>query len=182
MTADALTADALTVVAADAHRSHDPPYELNMGEVVRPVWERTARAEAIRAALAGAGHPVAPPTLHGLAPILAVHDPALVEFLETGWAAWRAAGGPPTLIPDTFVLPRLALGRARATRSPLGAPGAFCFDTATPMVHGTWAAVVAAADLALSAADLVAAGARSAYALCRPPPRFRRYGRVRLPA
>ena len=34
---------------------------------------------------------------------------------------------------------------------------------------GTWPAVRAAADAALTAADLVAAGAPAAYALCRPP-------------
>ncbi|HEV3014112.1 MAG TPA: histone deacetylase family protein, partial [Actinomycetota bacterium] len=50
-----------------------------------------------------------------------------------------------------------------------GRPGWFCFDTATPMVAGSFSAALAAADAALTAADLVAAGAPAAYALCRPP-------------
>src|SRR5918999_86979 len=40
--------DPMPVVAGDAHRAHDPPYEVNYGEVVRPVYERVERAERIR--------------------------------------------------------------------------------------------------------------------------------------
>jgi len=36
--------DRMPVVAGDAHRAHDPPYEVNYGEVVRPVYERVERA------------------------------------------------------------------------------------------------------------------------------------------
>jgi acetoin utilization deacetylase AcuC-like enzyme len=161
--------DPVPVVAGDAHREHDPPYEVNYGEVVRPVYERVERAERIRDALAAAGHPLVEPAAHGIDPILAVHEPALVGFLEQGWAAWRAAGGPEVLIPDTFALPRLGRGGARDLGGGVGRPGWFCFDTATPVVAGSFTAAVAAADAALTAADLVADGAPAAYALCRPP-------------
>jgi acetoin utilization deacetylase AcuC-like enzyme len=159
----------MPVVATDAHREHDPPYEVNFGEVVRPVYERVERGERLRAALAAAGHPLVAPAGHGTAPVLAVHEPALVEFLEGAWAAWRAAGGPPVLIPDSFPIPRLARGGGRDLGGGTGRPGWFCFDTATPLVAGSWRAAVAAADAALTAVDLVAGGARRAYALCRPP-------------
>jgi acetoin utilization deacetylase AcuC-like enzyme len=43
------------------------------------------------------------------------------------------------------------------------------FDTTTVVVDGTYAAARAAADVALTAADAVLAGAGAAYALCRPP-------------
>jgi acetoin utilization deacetylase AcuC-like enzyme len=161
--------DRMPVVAGHAHRGHDPPYEVNYGEVVRPVYERVERAERIRDALAGAGHPLVAPAAHGMAPILAVHEPALVGFLEGAWAAWRAAGGPEVLIPDTFALGRLARGGGRDPGGGVGRPGWFCFDTATPVVAGSFGAAVAAADAALTAADLVAGGASAAYALCRPP-------------
>src|SRR6266545_268014 len=160
----------MTVVASEAHRGHDPPYEVNFGKVVRPVWERVARGELLREALAAAGHPVTGPREHGLGPLRAVHQPALLEFLEGAWAAWRAAHGPRwALIPDTFALPGLARGHARPSASGVGRPGWFCFDTATPLVEGSWPAARAAADLALTAADLVTDGAPAAYALCRPP-------------
>jgi acetoin utilization deacetylase AcuC-like enzyme len=161
--------DPMPVVAGDAHRQHDPPYEVNYGEVVRPVYERVERGELLRAALAAAGHPVVEPVGHGLEPVLAVHEPALVEFLAGAWAAWRAAGGPPVLIPDSFPIPRLASGGGRDLGGGTGRPGWFCFDTATPLVAGSFAAAVAAADAALTAVDLVAGGAPAAYALCRPP-------------
>ncbi len=47
--------------------------------------------------------------------------------------------------------------------------GSYSFDTATPIMKGTWAASRQAANVALSAAGEVAAGARSAFALTRPP-------------
>ena len=161
--------DPVPVVAGDAHRAHDPPYEVNYGEVVRPVYERVERAERIRDALAAAGHPLVEPAPHGIEPLLAVHEPSLLRFLEQGWAAWRADGGPEVLIPDSFPIPRLARGGGRDLGGGVGRPGWFCFDTATPMVAGSFTAALAAADAALTAADLVAAGAPAVYALCRPP-------------
>ena len=161
--------DPMPVVAGDAHRAHDPPYEVNYGEVVRPVYERPERAERLRHALAAAGHPLVEPVAHGPGPVLAVHSPVLVRFLEGAWPAWRAAGGPEVLIPDTFALGRLARGGGRDLGGGLGRAGWFCFDTATPLVAGSFTAAAAAADVALTAADLVASGEPAAYALCRPP-------------
>jgi acetoin utilization deacetylase AcuC-like enzyme len=161
--------DQVPVVASMAHLAHDPEYELNAGRVIRPVWERPARGETLRSALADAGHPIVEPGRYGLQPVKAVHDAGLVRFLEGAWSAWKEAGGPDVLIPDTFVTPRFAGAGARRTRAALGAPGAWCFDTATPMVAGTWGAALSAVDVAMTAADLVADGTRSAYALCRPP-------------
>src|SRR6266508_4969680 len=159
----------MPVVASDAHRGHDPPYEVNSGQVVRPGYERVERAEVLRAALVDAGHPIVEPAPHGLEPVLAVHEPALVEFLDGAYAAWRAAGGPEVLIPDTFALPGLVRDGGRELAGGLGRPGRFCFDTATPLVAGSYQAARAAADVALTGADLVAGGAGAAYALCRPP-------------
>jgi acetoin utilization deacetylase AcuC-like enzyme len=149
--------DPMPVVAGDAHRAHDPPYEVDYGEVVRPVYERVERAERLRDALAAAGHPLVPPAGHGPAPILAVHEPALVGFLEEAWPAWRAAGGPEVLIPDSFAVGHLGRGGGgRDLGGGVGRAGWFCFDTATPLVAGSFGAAVAAADAALTAADLVA--------------------------
>jgi acetoin utilization deacetylase AcuC-like enzyme len=97
-----------------------------------------------------------------------VHDTDLVDFLREGYARWRDAGGPEVMIADTFVSSRWA-ATAQAPRSPMAAPGWWCFDTATPVVAGSYLASRAAVDVALTAADLVAGGARAAYALTRPP-------------
>jgi acetoin utilization deacetylase AcuC-like enzyme len=47
--------------------------------------------------------------------------------------------------------------------------GLFSMDAGTPLTSGTWVAARAGADCALSAAQVVARGARSAFALTRPP-------------
>ena len=156
----------LVVTAADTAR-HDPPHEVDKGQVISPVWERADRYDAILAAVEEAGLPTVPPRRHhhGLAD---VHDPDLVAWLRTGWQAWRDAGGPPVLIPDTFAH-RAAPGARRPT-SPIGVAGWWVTDTATPITEGSWEAALAAADAALTAVDLVATGeAATAHALTRPP-------------
>ncbi|MFA9446972.1 histone deacetylase family protein [Egicoccus sp. AB-alg6-2] len=156
------------VVADDRHRRHDPPFELNAGQPVAPVWERPARLDAIRTALAEAGHPVVAPRAFDDAPLLEVHDPDLVAFLHKGYAAWREAGGPEVMIADTFRHPRMG-GGGRRSASPYAQLGWWCFDTATPLVAGSYDAARAAVDIALSAAAMVAEGAPAVYGLTRPP-------------
>ena len=77
-----------------------------------------------------------------------------------------AAGSCRTSFPPKGCCPGCRCARPTAIHGRLGR---FCYDTMTLIGPGTWAAVRAAADAALTAADLVAGGAPSAYALCRPP-------------
>jgi acetoin utilization deacetylase AcuC-like enzyme len=46
---------------------------------------------------------------------------------------------------------------------------AYTFDIFSPFVPGTWTAIRSALDVTLTAAGKVKAGAREAFALCRPP-------------
>jgi acetoin utilization deacetylase AcuC-like enzyme len=161
-------------ITSDAHRGHDPGLEVAAGVPMRYL-ERPPRAEAIRAALGAEQRAeLRGPDEHGLDPVLAVHDPGLVRFLEQAWAAWTAAHPrwAPQAIPDSFPNPRLRAGMGELRRPPAGIDGAlgyWCFDTATPLVAGTWPAARAAVDVGLTAVDAVLAGARAAYGLCRPP-------------
>jgi acetoin utilization deacetylase AcuC-like enzyme len=149
------------------------------GEVWLGVWERGTevpeRATALLDALAVAGARTTPAIAHDDNAILAVHDAAFVEYLATVWSEWDAAGYPskhgrrrvvPYLFPTAGLLSGLPL---RAPRAIHGRAGRFCYDTMTLIGPGTWEAARAAADAALTAAELVAAGAPIAYALCRPP-------------
>jgi acetoin utilization deacetylase AcuC-like enzyme len=156
------------VLATDRHRLHDPPFELNSGQVVAPVWERPDRVDAIRHAVVGAGHPLLPGRTYGERWLRTVHDPAMVDFLRDGYRAWRDAGGPEVMIADTFRSPRMGDG-GRRPASPIGQLGWWCFDTATPLVEGSYAAARSAVDLALTGADLVSAGTPRVFALTRPP-------------
>jgi acetoin utilization deacetylase AcuC-like enzyme len=162
-----MTSD-LVVVGDDAHRRHDPPYELNAGQRVSPVFERPERLDAIAGAVRAAGIAELPPVPHDDRVITAVHDPGMVTFLRDGHADWLAAGGPQVLIPDTFRSPRWARG-GRPTASPLGRAGWYVTDTATPIVAGSWAAARAGVDVTCTAVDAVLDGHRAAYALTRPP-------------
>ena len=119
------------MVAGDAHRAHDPPYEVNYGEVVRPAYERVERAERIRDALAAAGHPLIEPVGHGMAPVLAVRaGPGRVP--GGGVAGLEAAGpGPDPRTPSPsagWAGAAAATGRGRQRQQ-------FYFDTATPLVE-----------------------------------------------
>lgn len=149
----------------DDHLGHDPTFELNAGQAVTPPWERPERIDALRRGLQGLPHRELAARAHPDEAVTAVHDPGLVAHLRDGYAAWRAAGLPVEVIPDTFT--RHLTDRPPA--HPQAAAGWWCVDTATPLVAGSWAATRGAVDAALTAADEVLAGAPAAYALTRPP-------------
>jgi acetoin utilization deacetylase AcuC-like enzyme len=164
---------AIPVIASDAHLAHDGLVELVGGREVA-CYEAPARATRIRTALeARGGYAVQAPTEHGLEPILAVHDHELVDLLEHAWTDAIAAGADPArpLIPDTFLTRAYDAGMGLVTLPDRRheALGAFCFDTATPLVAGSYVAARAAVDVALTAMARVLDGASLAYGLCRPP-------------
>jgi acetoin utilization deacetylase AcuC-like enzyme len=108
--------------------------------------------------------------------VLAVHDPALLDYLGGAWSGWEAAGltrdpGQDRVVPYIFPHPDLlpagvepALPAAATARA-----GRFAYDTMTLIGPGTWQAARAAVDTAVTAADLVLAGEPAAYACVRPP-------------
>lgn len=153
------------VVTHDDHLGHDPAFEVNAGQAVTPPWERPQRIDALRSGLRGLPHQHRPAVAHADAAVTAVHDPGLIAHLRDGYAAWRAAGLPVEVIPDTFTRHLTD----RPPTHPQAAAGWWCVDTATPLVAGSWAATRGAVDAALTAADEVLAGAPAAYALTRPP-------------
>jgi acetoin utilization deacetylase AcuC-like enzyme len=140
---------------------HDPPNELHNGAFVAYA-EVPARAETIARAVA----PTEVPHDFGLAPILAVHDADYLDFLRAAPRLWREAGRPGEAIPYVWpVVGRrpLALNRIDALL------GRYSFDATTPIVDQTWNAAYWSTQCALAATQAVIAGARHAFALCRPP-------------
>ena len=122
--------------------------------------------------------------------MLAVHDPGLVDYLRGAWDAWTAAGlpedpGQDRVVPYVFAHPGLTERLTPAVPVATWArPGYFAYDTMTLVGPGTWEAARGAVDAALTAADLVAAGAPAAYALlppARPPRHAHRLRRLLLP-
>jgi acetoin utilization deacetylase AcuC-like enzyme len=141
-----------------------------------PGTEVPRRAEAIRAALRARDAPVVVAVPHPDEDLLAVHDAPLLDYLRTVWDEWDAAGlptdpGQDRVVPYVFAHPGLTAGVAPAVPAATWArPGYFAYDTMTLIGPGTWDAARAAADAALTAADIVGRGdARASYACCRPP-------------
>jgi acetoin utilization deacetylase AcuC-like enzyme len=169
-----MTLSGIPVVWHEDCLLHDPGGEVWLG-VWEPGTEVQQRALVLRDALRDADADISAATPHDESKILAVHDAALVGHLSTVWSDWEAAGFPsahdrrrvvPYLFPTPGLLSRLPIRTPSALH---GRVGRFCYDTMTLIGPGTWPAVRAAANAALTAADLVAAGMPLAYALCRPP-------------
>ena len=166
-------ADLPVVWSADC-LAHEPDGEVWLGR-----WETgtevPARATVLLDALTAAGASVTAALPHDDQALLAVHDAALVDHLATVWAQWEAGGyladyGRTRVVPYVFPTPGLLAGLPMRSPAALhGRAGRFCYDTMTLVGPGSWTAIRAAADAALTAADLVADVARIAYALTRPP-------------
>jgi acetoin utilization deacetylase AcuC-like enzyme len=153
---------------------HEPGGEVWLGlrEVGTEVPER---ARVILRALRDAGAPVLPARRHEIADLHSVHHPDLVRHLASIWADWEAGGyvseyGRDRVVP--YVFPTAAMLAGLPVRVPAavhGRVGLYCYDTMTLVGPGSWEAIRAAADAALTAAELIAAGGQVSYALCRPP-------------
>jgi acetoin utilization deacetylase AcuC-like enzyme len=165
------------VVHTERHRGHAPTVETYLGLPV-PACEVPERAEAIARALQDdGGFELLGPTDHGTEPILAVHDPGLLRFLEEAWpAAERQRIERDFLTADTYAVRAMFEGMSDALvaarpepEAAGGRAGWWGFDSGNPITPGTFDAARAAVDVALTAVDLILGGERAAYGLCRPP-------------
>lgn len=150
------------------HIGHAPKEEFEQGRL-SPAVEIPERALRVLARLDERKlGPVLAPTAFGDEPILRVHDSAFVKFLTGAHSGWRAKypNDDADAIPSTWPARGLRERRHGDIESQLGS---YCFDTATPIVKGTWAAARMAVDTALSAAQAIQNGERAAFALARPP-------------
>jgi acetoin utilization deacetylase AcuC-like enzyme len=161
------------VVWSDTCLLHDPGGEVFVGMRTHGT-ELPERAIQIRRALQDAAAPFVDAVAHDDAAVIAVHDERLVDFLSGAWDAWQASGldadpGQDRVVPYVFPLPEVTSGRkALEPAATWARTGMYAYDTMTLIGPGTWPAARAAADVALTAADL-AASSGLAYACCRPP-------------
>jgi acetoin utilization deacetylase AcuC-like enzyme len=162
----------IPVVWSPATRLHLPRHEVWVG-VPTPGTEVPERIDAILAALEG--HPLHEASAHDDELLESVHEGELLAFLEGAARAWAAGPyeqlvGQDRVVPYFFSTPALVATMEPAPPTALHAQaGRFCYDTMTLVGPGTWEAARAAVDVALTAVDLVVAGQRTAYALCRLP-------------
>jgi acetoin utilization deacetylase AcuC-like enzyme len=99
--------------------------------------------------------------------VTAVHSPEYLSFLRNAWADWHAAGKTGSNArPQAYVVSGM---RHADSRSIMGRLGRYAFDDSAPIVAGSWQAIRTAADIALTAADIVRTERVHAFAVCRPP-------------
>ncbi len=163
----------IPVVWSPTTRLHDPRREIWVGTPTAGT-EVPERVDAILAGL-GESQALHEAVAHDDAVLARVHDPGLLTFLAGAYDAWLAGPyvelvGQDRVVPYLFPTPAMTQGMpVTAATAVHGQTGTYCYDTMTLVGPGTWAAARAAVDCALTAVDLVAAGERTAYALCRPP-------------
>ena len=107
------------------------------------------------------------------AALASVHSARYLDFLQHAWSEWVAldpANAERDALPSVWPLPNRHGFRTDVLPENFAARlGAFAFDSGCPLTAGTWEAARAGAACAGAAAREVAAGARSAFALTRPP-------------
>ncbi len=158
----------MKVFYSEAHRNHYPPFEVFDGGLRVPYLENPDRMDRILNALQDVDWAeVWEPVDFGLDPIAAMHDKDYLDFLASAWTEWlgTTAKDKSTLIPATFALRRTP----QKPKSLLGRAGYYIMDLSACIVEGTYPAALGSAICALSAAEAVATGAHSSFALCRPP-------------
>jgi acetoin utilization deacetylase AcuC-like enzyme len=152
-----------------AHLAHAPAEEFEGGRLT-PAVEIPERAERVRARIEERKlGPILAPAEFGNAPLVRVHDAEFIAFLTEAHDEWIARYGEraaQAAVPSAWP--------ARGLRTQLQGHiearlGSYAFDTATPILKGTWGAAKSAANVALSAARAIHAGEHAAFALTRPP-------------
>lgn len=96
-----------------------------------------------------------------------MHIPAYLEFLATAWQRWveRDEVGPAAM---GLAWPPRGFSGDRLDDL-IGQIGFHGFSADTSIVAGTWAAALAAASIAMTAADGAIDRGATTYGLCRPP-------------
>ncbi|MEX1036738.1 MAG: histone deacetylase family protein [Sneathiella sp.] len=158
----------MKIVYSPDHALHDPKTYFKSGAFHEP-QEVPGRAEALVKGLESAGHEIVASADFGPSPRAAIHTPGYLQFLETIYRRWHAAG-----MGSEEVLPNIHPGRNMASMPTgiVGEVGHYTTDLSAPIGRQTWEAAVAANNVALTATDFVVSdlsAKKSAYALCRPP-------------
>ena len=157
----------MITVHFEGHAVHHSAGELTSGRFV-PAYEHPGRVDSVLAAVRAAalGEVAAADAAADDAALRRVHAPDFVDFLHDAWGLWRAQRGDHDALPLNWLAPGM---RRLRPDSIDGLLSHYSFDAGTPITAGTWDAVLGACGAVLDAQRRVAAGARGAFALTRPP-------------
>ncbi len=157
----------MLTIYSERQKLHNPPTEILGGELV-PYFEMPERVDMVLNSLRdrSLGTVIAPEAF-SLEPIIQVHTPEYVTFLESAWSQWHLAY-PEAKQAVPYCFPQRGM-RSVVPEQIEGALGYYSMDMTAPVVAGTWEAIRTSANSALTAQKKVMEGEDSAFALCRPP-------------
>ena len=115
----------MKVVYTARHLGHDVTHETYLGQAI-PANEVAERAQRIRDELvADGGFELVDPVEHGIEPIVAIHDPGLVRFVEEAWPqSERERIDRTFLVADTYPVRAMFEGMSDAALTRLREPRA----------------------------------------------------------
>lgn len=156
----------MLIVYSAAHRRHRPAYVVKAGHPSQS-YDLPERLDSILTAVQESGlGDLVEPTRRGLAPILAAHDPGMIEYLQTAYAQQRASDGASTPVFPTFFPPP---GQRRRPNCFEGLKGYYGTNMGVPIDAHTWYAALVSAHCAVIGAERLRADKSCVYAMCRPP-------------
>ncbi|MCR8924072.1 histone deacetylase family protein [Dasania sp. GY-MA-18] len=157
----------MKIVYSDDQRLHALRYEMSGGEPT-PCFEKPSRADMVleQVIKRNLGE-VLEPKEYSIEHVTKVHDSGYIAFLENCWPAWEAEfGAANDATPEAFPMHDF---RHKVPAHIKGQLGYYSFDLAVGLSAGSWQAIKSSANVALSGADIIASGERTAFSLCRPP-------------
>ncbi len=143
---------------------HHPRSYYSRGQMRTP-QEVPERALNLVKAAQALGFDVQPPADFGMAPLLAVHSAAYLDFLQEAHQRWKE-------VPEDWgdeVMSNIFVREPNALRGILAQAGRYLADGSCPVGEHTWRAAYWSAQCAVAAAQAIIDGEPAAYAICRPP-------------
>lgn len=156
----------MITVFSEKHQLHFGKYELIDGKFITP-FERPERMDRIMQRINDAklGEVVAPQDF-GLGPVASVHTQEFIDFMQTAYADWQQSHG------DSDAMPICWPSRSLRQKLPQEIDGRlsyYSFDAGTPITAGTWQAITASVNVALTGVELIYSGEDTVFSACRPP-------------
>lgn len=143
---------------------HHPRTYLSRGQMRTP-QEVPERPRRLLQAVQSLGFELREPDDFGTQPLLAVHSPEYVRFLEEAHTEWKATGQDwgDEVMSNVFIRDNNPL------RGILAKAARYQADGSCPIGEQTWRAAYWSAQSAVAGAQALLDGQPHAYALCRPP-------------
>lgn len=157
----------MKVIYSEKEKLHHPKYEWNFGKLV-PYPEKNIRAEIIKNELVNRGMEeliIAPETF-SIDHIKAVTDHKMVDYVKSS----ENLAEDEAIFPHVFPYRSFTPLHKEEAKINYRKAGYYCFDVGIELDKHTYTSAKAAADSALTAAELIfSKKEKKAFAMCRPP-------------